>query len=1535
MLSSNNIPDPAAGARADERQLPPDRVTAMLDHAVDGVVILDPSWRFTYANQRAAEILNQQRPDDLIGQVVWAAFPDAVGQPFQVAYEQAMRVQRPASLEARVDRTDVWFEHRLIPSPSGLMVLLSDISARKRAEAERAPDADELRRLNQIYATLGQINRSMVMVHDRDALFRTICRIVIEYGQFRMAWVGLVSSDGESVLPAAYAGAEQGYLSSIRISLVDPGARGPSATAVLTGRCVATNRIADDPLMRPWREVAIERGYQSMASVPLLERGRVIGVLNVYAAEPDQFDREQVQLLEEISLSISFTLDSLEQEEALRESEERFRSFIAQSTQGMMLTDEQGVVIEWNRAMERISEIPRAAALGRLAWDVQHEMIVPERRALLPVEVLASAMRDMLARGEVDPFARPTEVPLLTPSGERKIIEQSAFPIHTAKGYRIGAILQDISERTRAQGENRRLLSILEQAHELVASADTTGAITYINARGRAMLGIPSDTPISDYRVTDFYPEGSRDYILSDILPEAERRGHWEGETTVQSLDGALFPAWQDVVVHYAPDGSVSQYSTIVSDITERRRTDLERQALVEILQVLASTDDLQETLRLIHRAVGRVIYAENFLVVFYNEETGLFEEVYSVDEHDVPGPPSRMEKSLTAYVFRTMAPLLVTSDVFADLRARGEVELIGQDSEAWLGAPLAASGKTVGVMAVQNYQSGSRYSERDRSFLASIAAQVALALRRKHDQDVLRFEEERFRELAENIQEGFWMYDQALQRTLYVSPAYAEMLGRAYADVQRSPYDVVVSVLPADREVVLAAVEQQALGQRTEIEYRVRRPDGSTGWIWDRSFPILSEDGEVLRSIGIATDITDLKQAREQLEDLNRTLEQRVRESTAETQDLYENAPAGYHSLDTNGVFTKINQTELAWLGYTREEIVGRMAFRDILAPASQPTFLSNFPHLKALGRLDDVELELVRKDGSTLTVVASATSIYDASGAFVMTRSTMFDITARRQAEQALRQSQHSLQNFLDTASDLIQRLDQRGNYLYVNNAWLQTLGYTAAEAAQMGMFDVLAPEYHAHCMRLLDELTTTGQPQQLEVVFRTKDGRAILVEGSVSGDVGPQGQPITNGIFRDITIRKQAEDVLRQSRDELHAVNAELARASRMKDEFLSNMSHELRTPLNGILSLSESLEEGVYGPLSPPQVAPVRGVVESGRHLLSLITDILDLSKIEAGKMTLQLASVSIESISQGSLRLIQQPALQKRLQLIYDTNCRDLTLQTDERRVKQILVNLLSNAVKFTPEGGQIGLRVALDPAGQQVRFEVWDTGIGIAPDKLPLLFRPFIQVDSSITRQYSGTGLGLSLVRRLTELIGGSVGVESEPGSGSRFSITLPVRAAPALLSDETVEWLDAEVPAEPTAPARAAAAEASGRAMPLILLAEDNLVNQESMSDYLTAKGFGVSVAASGIEALERAVADQPDLILMDIQMPQMDGLEATRQLRAMPAFAATPIIALTALAMPGDRERCIEAGATEYMTKPVSFRELAQLIRDLLGIT
>ncbi len=414
---------------------------------------------------------------------------------------------------------------------------------------------------------------------------------------------------------------------------------------------------------------------------------------------------------------------------------------------------------------------------------------------------------------------------------------------------------------------------------------------------------------------------------------------------------------------------------------------------------------------------------------------------------------------------------------------------------------------------------------------------------------------------------------------------------------------------------------------------------------------------------------------------------------------------------------------------------------------------------------------------------------------------------------------------------------------------------------------------------------------------------------------------------GTFIDITATEQLQKQLEQERDalskrvqertkELTDLNSQLLTTSNIKDDFLSTISHELRTPFNSILTLTEALTEGIYGPLTINQINKLNLIIQSGRHLLSLINDLLDLSKINAGKFELEYSSVNLHDMLGMAFTMLSEDINKKNLNVDFKTDGEPAVIVADERRMRQIIINLLGNAIKFTKEKGTIGADIQIDEERKLVTINVRDTGIGIQQDKINNLFTTFSQIDSSLSRNYQGTGLGLALVKKLTELQGGSVSVQSTYGVGSTFSVTIPKQHhAPA-----DVVSTDA-----PTVSVQPATVEKRKKS---ILIVDDNEVTAFNVKDYLDNYGFKTSVAFTGVEAINKAAENPPDVMLVDIQMPGIDGIEVIRTIRSNPVTRQIKIIAVTALAMPGDRERCLWAGADDHMRKPVELKKLILLI-------
>jgi PAS domain S-box-containing protein len=758
---------------------------------------------------------------------------------------------------------------------------------------------------------------------------------------------------------------------------------------------------------------------------------------------------------------------------------------------------------------------------------------------------------------------------------------------------------------------------------------------------------------------------------------------------------------------------------------------------------------------------------------------------------------------------------------------------------------------------------------------------------------------------------------------------------------------------------------------------------------------------------------------------------EQEIRRRAVELEDLYDKAPCGYHLLDIDGTVLRVNDTELRWLGRPREAVVGHN-ITEFYTPASQATFQRYFPQLQAEGTLHEIEIELQRADGATVPVLVSATALHDATGRYAGARSALIDYSR-------LKRERATLQRVL-TASPMAVRVASLHEHrvLFQNRAFCELVRRSEQEAEGMDVSaSYVDPAVFADIVeRLRRGEMVLNRLVQLHLPDRPEVAPVWALASYMTIEYGQQ--PAVLAWLFDVT--------------ELHQARATAEAASLAKSSFLANMSHEIRTPMNAIMGLTHLLlrdeeDERQRDRLDKVQVA--------SRHLLQVINDILDLSKIESGRMTLEQRVFVLDDVVQRAVELVRPKADEKRLELVISTDHLPPRLLGDATRLTQMLINLLGNAVKFT-EHGWIRLRgeyLAQDDASMLVRFEVQDTGPGIALERQQRLFEPFEQGDASTTRLHGGTGLGLALTRHFAQLMGGSCGMNSVPGSGATFWFTAKLAKAPdlltpalpadlsglrALLVDDLVEsreviteqlvalglrvqscasgeealeliergvrlgeffdlllvdWrmapmdgletlrraasvLGTSMPpsvlitahddpellrrsqalnidrvllkpitmsalhdglaglmqrrARPAARARAGNAERQLRerhAGAQVLLAEDNPVNREVALALLRAAGLSVDSAPDGAVALDMVQRKAYALVLMDVQMPTLDGLEATRRLRATHG-PALPVIAMTANAFGEDQLACLQAGMNDHVAKPVDPENLYSVL-------
>ena len=571
-----------------------------------------------------------------------------------------------------------------------------------------------------------------------------------------------------------------------------------------------------------------------------------------------------------------------------------------------------------------------------------------------------------------------------------------------------------------------------------------------------------------------------------------------------------------------------------------------------------------------------------------------------------------------------------------------------------------------------------------------------------------------------------------------------------------------------------------------------------------------------------------------------------------------------------------------------------------------------------KASREIEDIyELTYIRKDGSRFPAVVSVTALRDAHGAIIGYLLIGTDNTARKlveeeqkKSDQRLRDQQFYTRSLIESNIDALMTTDPSGIISDVNKQMEALTGCTRDELIGAPFKDYFTDPERAEAgiRRVLREKSITDY----ELTARARDGRQTVV--SYNATTFYDRNRKLQGVFaaaRDVTERKRVEMELKQAK-------AVAESASQTKSDFLASMSHEIRTPMNAILGIADLLAKT---PLSDEQNKYVQVFRRAGDNLLNLINDILDLSKVEASQLELEQTGFSLTDQLDIVMEMVAARAQEKGLALeceIAPSVPSDLI--GDSTRLRQVLLNLMGNAVKFT-EKGKVSLRVMLEPDSAvptALRFMVSDTGIGIAPDKLDRVFERFTQADTSMTRRFGGSGLGLTISKRLVELMGGRIWVESEVGKGSAFTFAVPFEV-----------WAGGKL--------RAAVHVGPNPDLPLrplrILMAEDSPDNCLVTLAYLEDAPYQVEIAENGAIAFEMFSKGEYDLVLMDRQMPVMDGLTATRKIRAFEhanARQPTPIIALTASALKGDREKCLAAGCTAFLTKPIRQDVLLQAIRE-----
>lgn len=1383
--------------------------------------------------------------------------------------------------------------------------------------------------------------------------------------QFRPDWSGVVRAESVGT----------GWASCLGDRPVDPCFQENAAQRYASGYLLAVNDVATAGYPDCYLKLLEPYQVKALLAVPILVGGSLWGLLIGHqCSNARPWQPGDLALLDEISVQLAIAIqqatthNALQSELAerqraeasLRASEERYRQIVETTLEGVWIIGSDNCTTYVNPRM--------AEMLGYTA----NEMIGQPLVAFLDDEGSALATRNLERRRQG--IQEHHDFCFKHKDGKEIWTLLATNPLYDEDGNYVGALamVTDISDRKQAEQERfqnaqiRQELTILEAMLDHILAgywdADLVNNTQYISPGFKRMFGY------ADHELPNS-PETWKQLVFPEDLPKAaaayqqhvESHGQvpYQVELRYRHKDGS--PVWivcSGQVIQWDDMGNPLRLIGCHIDITERKRAEAaliksgqRYQALMNnASDAIILADPQGNILEVNHKAEVLLGYSQAELTCLQIMDLHPPEVLKAVERHFGSIVAGHNELPFETLVVQNNGDQIPVSITAASIHLDGEHIIQGsfRDIRA----------------RKQAEEENQRLKERLQFMLSSSPAVIFIC---KPNGDY---------------------------RATFISDNIVDVTGHTADDFLSSSSFWADHVHPDDVSNVFTNLPSLYQQENYVHEYRFQHREGH--YLWMRAELRLVRDamGNPAEIVGYLADISDRKQA-----------ELALQASETRFRRVFESNVVGMVFASFRGRIINANDRFLEMVGYTREDLyAGTINWAAMTPPEYASADEAAIERLQKYGVIEPWEKEYFRKDGTRIPILLGAAVL---PGTEDQTLCVVVDNSRPKQAEWRLQwqaDREHllnviaqrirttlNLQTVLDTAVTELHQVLQSDRVL-VYQVLPNGTGKAIAESVSPGwpvILDRIFPEeifprdnYERYVQGRIFALTDreTGDVLEClagfleEIQVRAKLVVPIVQNGTLWGlviahqcDRPREWQPweidLLGQLSGQLAIAIQQSELYTQLQDshlQLTHINAELMRATRLKDEFLANMSHELRTPLNAILGMSESLLEEVLGPINDHQKRAITTVEQSGQHLLGLINDILELSKIEAGKLELDLSTASVHHLCHSSLSFVKQQAFKKHLQLQVVLAADLGEIEVDERRIRQVLINLLTNAVKFTPAGGRVTLEVHREPADINLServslihpahpieaegnhacqlgdlyylcISVMDTGIGISPEDQAKLFQPFVQVDSSLNRKYEGTGLGLALVKRIVELHGGSVSLHSQLGEGSCFTVCLPYFCRsdtflpPQIIRPE-LSKSGAEVVSE------AGIAAASEGPTIRILLAEDNEANIVTVSSYLQAKGYQVTVANNGEEAIALAITQRPDLILMDIQMPGMDGLEAMKQIRQTAEIAEMPIIALTALAMEGDRERCLAAGADDYLAKPVKLKELAKTVRHIL---
>ncbi len=1018
----------------------------------------------------------------------------------------------------------------------------------------------------------------------------------------------------------------------------------------------------------------------------------------------------------------------------------------------------------------------------------------------------------------------------------------------------------------------------------------------WINPHSSYLYVSPSCKNISGYNPEEFMANSSllfemvhpddldqvRDHYESECLNELDE---FSMEFRIISKSGEEKWLEHTCIPIFDQDGNLKGRRGNNRDISRRKYADKVKEVLFDITQATITSKNLKELVNKIRESLSKFIDTGNFYIALYDHETNSFSSPNVKDEKDEFGSwPA--DNSISGYVLKTAKPLLVDKQKALKMQEDGEIEIYGTLSEVWLGVPLIRKGEVIGLFSVQNYERSDAYTQKDLDLMEFVAGQISTAVEMKKAEQTINESTSRFKKLSGITFEGIVIHQNGI--AIDANDSAAKMFGYKYDELVGK--NIIQQLIHKDSHILISK----------KVKQKHAKPYEAIGIKKDGSlFPIeiegkdMSVNGENknLRVVAVR-DISDRKKA-----------EQELNKIKDQYKDLVEKGNIGVGIDDVKGNLIYCNNQFLELFGYTKEELKG-LSHKSLVHPDDYE-FVRDL-HLKRV-KGEEVpsryEFRAIRKDGTTIHIEIDISEVYNENKKCKGTQSYLWDITKRKKTEEEILMLAHSLKS----VNECVSITDTDDKILFVNETFLTTYGFEKDEIIGKPMSIVRSEKNSLEVVsKILPD--TIKDSWRGELMNKRKDGSEFPISLSTTSIKDKEGNTLgLIGVASDITERKNKERELILSKEKAEE-------SDRLKSVFLATMSHELRTPLNSIIGFSDLMSEEMT---KKDLVVFANTINVSGNHLLGIVEGLFDFTLIESGEMKVQKAKVNLSSFFNEVQEIIikeQQTKNKQQIKLsfVIPKNIQKLEIVTDAVKLRQILINLLKNALKFTHQGiVECGCSIDKSAVPSVLKFYVKDTGIGIPKENYDIIFQVFRQVDDTHVRGYGGTGIGLAISKRLTELLGGSMGVDSIVGQGSTFYFTLPYKEV-EIGSQEKTPKLDNK------------ALKFKGKK---ILFVEDDETSVELINVFLQNEEVDLIWASNGKLAVQKCKENPDiDLVLMDINMPIMDGLEATRKIREF--RSDLPIIAQTAYAIAGDSEKCLAAGCNDYISKPIDKTRLFKLL-------